>query len=312
MQQLHQIQQRGQKEREQLANEKNNWDAQVDQFKQWLQLLKDADRLFNTLSRLPDLQEQLIRQVVPEIQAHLGKRRLDGLGDWEPFQSKINAVEEELEKRRRHGNETFNSAKEEYENALREMDINDYRPRTRYTYGEDEGSYNDLYDEVKSKIEKRIKEIAADLSREQTDLLKAQHINIVTDENLTHIRELQGQLLEAENSLSQLRRALTRSLIQAGKEELASLTQRLNAVPDTLKQVRQQLRPMLYTDHKLTDDEVTIWQAMGTRTEIDLTDLFVELRQKHSAKELDLAELLRVLETLYRKNRLSIRVRPRG
>ena len=101
-------------------------------------------------------------------------------------------------------------------------------------------------------------------------------------------------------------------MIQAGKEELAALTARLNTVPNTLKQVRQQLRPMLHADHELTDDEVTIWQAMGTRTEIDLTDLFVELRQKHEAKELDLAELLRVLESLYRKNRLSIRVRPRG
>lgn len=307
---LHELQRTSEQRREKLAEQKHRLENQIEQLKAWIELLRDSDRLFNTLSRLPDLRDQLAHQVVPEIQAHLTKRRVDGLGDWELFRSKVNSIEEELEKRRRHGSETFNAAKEEYENILREMRIGDYRPRTRYTYGEDEGSYTDLYEEVKGKIEKRLEEIAADLSREQTDLLKAQYINIVSDGHMKLIRQLQTQIMNAETSLKQLRKSLTISLIQTGKEELKAFSEKLNDVSQVLTQVREQLGPVLHADHELADHEMVIWQTMGSRNETDLTDLFVGLRHKN--KDISLGDLLKVLESLYRKNRLSIRIRPRG
>lgn len=310
MQQLYHAQHSGEQKRGRLAQQRQELESHVDHLKEWVGLLKDTDRLFNTLSRLPDLRDQLAHQVVPEIQAHLTKRRLDGLGDWELFRSKVDSVEEELEKRRRHGNETFNAVKEEYEKVLREMLVGDYRPRTRYTYGEDSGSYGDLYEEVKSKMEKRLEQISADLSREQTDLLKAQFITVVSDEDLKLIRQLQEQLLENEAALQRLRRSLTTSLIKTGKDELDEFAEQLNKVSQVLGIVRQQLGPVLHADHELASNEIAIWQALGSRNESDLTDLFVELRQED--KDMSLSELLEVLESLYRKNRLSIRIRPRG
>ncbi|MBK9232163.1 MAG: hypothetical protein IPO15_15260 [Anaerolineae bacterium] len=112
----------------------------------WISLLRDTDQLFNALAHLSDLREQLTNQVVAEITMHLTKRRLDGLADWENFRAKVKSVEEELEARRRHGNERFGVVKETYEKFLRDIGVGDYRPRTRYTYGEDEGSYRDLYE----------------------------------------------------------------------------------------------------------------------------------------------------------------------
>jgi hypothetical protein len=310
MQQLNLALRDGEKEQKKLVEQQQAIETQIIDLQEWIKLLKDADQLFNTLSRLPDLRNQLTSQVVPEILAHLSKRRLEGLGDWEPFRSKVTAVEEELEKRRRHGNETFNSAKEEYEGILREMNIGDYRPRTRYTYGEDDGSYNDLHEEVKNKIEYRLDEITADLSREKTDLLKVQYINIVADENLKRVQDLHKQLSQAETDLQGLRKSLTIPLIKSGQEELNSFAEQIETVAQVIVKVRQQLGPVLHADHELDGIEKSIWQALGSRHEVDVTDLFVELRHKNN--DLSLRDLLEVLEGLYRKNRLSIRIRPRG
>ena len=224
IQQLHQAQRDGEKQREVLAAQQELLETQIGWLAQWIKLLKDTDQLFNALSRLPDLREQLTQQVVPEIQAHLTRRKLEGLADWEPFQAKVKAVEDELEKRRRHGNETFTTTKESYEQILRDMAVADYRPRSRYTYGEDNESYNDLYTEVREKIDKRLAEIEQDLSRDQTDLLKIQYINIATDENRALVQRVEKQLREAGTTLRQLRKALTSVLIKNGGDELASFS----------------------------------------------------------------------------------------
>ena len=303
---LYQLQYTSEKHRAELDEGRRTLKTQVSHLESWIKLLKDADRLFNALARLPDLREQLTHQVVPEIQAHFTKRKLDGLVDWEPFQTKVNAVEEELEKRRRHGNERFGEVKETYEQFLREVRVADYRPRTRYTYGEDEDSYRDLYGEVRTKIENRLKEIADDLEREQTDLLKAKYI-FASDKKL--IKQMERQLADAQKALKQLRRALTTPLIQKAGDELIAFNQRVNEVAQSVEAVRQQLGPTLFADHQLAPEEVQVLEAFNARNDIDLTDLFVELR--HAGKEIELRDLLTLLEGLYRKNRVMIRVRRR-
>jgi hypothetical protein len=309
---LHRAQREGERQRDALDKERTTLETQVNYLERWIKLLKDTDRLFNALAQLPDLREQLIHQVVPEIQAYLTKRKLDGLANWEPFQVKVNAVEEELEKQRRHGNERFGTVKETYEQFLREIEVGDYRPRTRYTYGEDEGSYRDLYEEVRMKIEGRLDEIAADLEREQTDLLKAKYIHIVDEDNRKLIQQIEKQLANTETTLGQLRRALTVSLIQKSGDELAAFGHQVKEVAKSVVVVQQQLGPILFADHQLTPEEAQVLQAFGSRngSGIDLTDLFVGLLL--TGQKIELKDLLTTLEGLYRKNRVIIRVRQRG
>ncbi|MBC8263375.1 MAG: hypothetical protein H8E47_04540 [Anaerolineales bacterium] len=307
---LYQLQYKSEQHRAELDERRRTLETQVSHLESWIKLLKDADRLFNALARLPDLREQLTRQVVPEIQAHLTKRRLDGLADWEPFQVKVNAVEEELEKRRRHGNERFGEVKETYERFLRQVEVSDYRPRTRYTYGEDEGSYCDLYEEVRTKIGGRLNEVATDLKREQTDLLKAKYIHIVGKDKRKLVQQVEKQLADVETILGQLRRALTVSLIQKAGDELSAFSQQVNDAAQSVATVRQQLGPILFADHQLTPEEARVLEAFGSRNDVDLTDLFVGLR--HAGQEIELKDLLTTLEGLYRKNRAIIRVRQRG
>ena len=307
---LHQLQRKSEKQRGELDRKRQMLDVQVSHLERWIKLLKDSDRLFNALARLPDLRDQLIRQVVPEIQAHLTKRKIAGLTDWEPFQTKINAIEEELEKRRRHGNERFGEVKETYEKFLRETSVGDYRPRTRYTYGEDEGSYRDLYEELCAKMDARLNEVATGLGREQTDLLKAKYIHVIGDDNRKLVQQVEKQLADADKTLGQLRRALTVSLIQKAGDELAAFGRRVNEIVQVAAIVRQQLGPILFGDHQLIPEEAQVLEAFSSQKDIDLTDLFVELRR--AGQEIELRDLLTTLEGLYRKNRVIIRVRPRG
>jgi hypothetical protein len=307
---LHQSQSEAERQCDELNREREMLQTQIGQLERWIELLRDTDRLFNALSRLPDLRDQLIHQVVPEIQAHLTKRKLDGLADWEPFKAKVNFIEEELEKRRRHGNESFAEAKETYEQFLREIEVGDYRPRTRYTYGEDEDSYRDLYEEVRMKIEGRLDEVVVDLKRHQTDLLKARHIHIIDSDKEELIQQIEKQLTSTDKDLRLLRRALTVSLIQRTGDDLNAFGQQLNDLAHSVAEVRQQLGPMLFADHRLSSEEARVLEAFGSQRDLDLTDLFVWMRQ--AGYDITLNDLLTTLEGLYRKNRVIIRIRQRG
>lgn len=282
----------------------------TDDLKRWVQILKDADQLFNALDRLPELRERLTQQVIPEIQAFFTKNKEKGLPQWETFATKIQAIADELESHRRYGNEHFGQIKESYETFLRELSVGDYRPRTRYTYGEDQESYQDLYEDVCNKIEDRLQEIRIDLQREQTDLLKAKYIHNIAPDNQAVVREIERHVRNAETKLQQLHKVLTIIMVRNAGEELNVFTDEVKGVVRAIEDTRQQLGPLIFQDHSLSEQELEILKVMESKPDLDLTDLFVELRQ--FGKDITLNDLLDVLESLYRKNKVLIRVRRRG
>ena len=307
---LYQSFQEGLSQREALAEERENLTRQVDYLERWITLLKDADRLFNALERTPDLQRELTREVIPQIQAHLAKERLDGLDAWETFQVKVRAVEEELEKRRRHGNERFGKVKEEYEAFLRAIDVRNYRPTTRYTYGEDQGSYQDLYREVKTKADERLKGIESDLEQNEVDLLKAEYIQKLAPEQQPVVKRVRSQIREARDQLKSLRHMLTISLIEGADEELDEYGDRVQAIAEVVVKSREELGPILYTPRELSEAEEAVLDAFGRRSNVDPTDLFVSMRQQ--GRDLDWEKLVELIDHLYRKNRILIRMSRRS
>jgi hypothetical protein len=283
---------------------------QTHHLEQWITLLKDTDRLFNALERTPDLQRDLTREVIPQIQAHLTKQRLDGLDAWETFQVKVHTVEEELEKRRRHGNERFGEVKKEYETFLRAIKVKNYRPTTRYTYGEDEDSYRDLYREVRSKVNERLDEIEGDLEQNEVDLLKAEYIQNIASKHESVVKRVKKQLSEAREQLGALRRALTISLIEREGDELNTYSDQVRKLAQVVVSSRKDLGPILYTPRELSEAEQDVLNVFGRRSNVDPTDLFVSLHQ--DGHELDWQELIDLIDGLYRKNRILIRMSRRG
>ena len=56
--------------------------------------------------------------------------------------------------------------------------------------------------------------------------------------------------------------------------------------------------------------ETAVWQSLGSRNDVDLTDLFVQVHRDNP--DMTLTDLLTILEKLYRKHRVTIRIRTRG
>lgn len=307
---LYAAQQTGQVQVAALAKQHEELFDLIDNLERWIKILKDADMLFNALDRLPDLRERLTQQVIPEIQAFFTKNKEKGLDRWETYAAKVKGIEDELDSQRRHGNERFGEVKESYETFLRNLAVRDYRPRGRYTYGEDQESYQELYEDVRDKMEGRLEEITRDLQREQTDLLKAKYIHNVGPDSQVTVRDLEKQLRDAEASLRKLRKALTITMIRSAGDELSAFTDQTNQVVQTIEDARRQLGPLIFQDHPLNEQELATLDILEGRSDLDLTDLFVELRQ--AGKDTQLNDLLTILEGLYRKNRVVIRIRRRG
>jgi len=307
---LYAAQRTGQTQAAALAKQRETLFGFVDDLKRWIKILRDTDQLFNALDRLPELRGHLTQQVIPEIQAFFTKNREKGLAQWETFATKIQTIADELESHRRHGNEHFGQVKESYEAYLRELSVRDYRPRARYTYGEDQESYQDLYEDVRGKIEERLQEIRVDLQREQTDLLKAKYIHNIAPDNQALVQKIEHCIHSAETKLHQLRKALTVAMIRNAGEELDALIAEVKAVVKAIEDARQQLGPLIFQDHSLSEQELETLTVMESNPDLDLTDLFVDLRQ--AGKDITLNDLLDVLEGLYRKNRVLIRIRRRG
>src|SRR5690606_2107724 len=142
---------------------------------------------------MPDLSERFANDFVGEIVAHFVKRReqkRDSLADWEPFDDRLAEFKQELETRRRQGNEIFVGKKEKYELLLRNSDVGDWRLRSRYTYGEDLESYDDLYQEIRTKLETRLREIGDDLRNTNTDWLKARYIHSSSESEIEEVDRL--------------------------------------------------------------------------------------------------------------------------
>jgi len=110
--------------------------------------------------------------------------------------------------------------------------------------------------------------------------------------------------------LRQLRQALTLDLIRSIDTELTTFGERVRELAVVAQNARQDLGTVLHAAHDLTETERQTYEALRNQQEVDLTDLFVRLYQQDQS--LTVRSLLATLESLYRKRRLIIRLRPRG
>lgn len=110
--------------------------------------------------------------------------------------------------------------------------------------------------------------------------------------------------------MTQLRRALTVGLVKRAGDELNVYGKRVKDTALVTASVRKQLGPLLHSDHELTLQEIKVLGAMDTKSDLDLTDLFVQMRS--ADPQMSLSDLVSTLEKLFRKNRIMVRLRTRG
>lgn len=310
-QSLQQIEQTAFKERKSLTQSADDLAQKTKWLQKWEEMLRSAEALFNSLARLPDLRDRLTGQFVPEVRSHFAKHKVDGLAQWEIFSDKLNEIEVDLDNRRRHGSQLFGDVKTRYETVLREAGVGDYRLRSRYTYGEDEGSYSDLYEAVVEKLTARIRELQQILRAAQSDMSQARHIqlDVLTTVQKEEIQQLELQLTSAQDQIQELHNALTNNLVEKEGDDLAKWQEQLNTIDDSINEIRRQINRILHTEQQLTDAESDLMEHINSSSQQDLAQLFESWLQVRS--DTNLTQLLSLLENLYRKRRITIQVRIR-
>jgi len=117
-------------------------------------------------------------------------------------------------------------------------------------------------------------------------------------------------ITKAQEQLKSLQRALTISLVKSAGEELSTYGERVRNVAQAVVTSRSELGPILYAPHDLSEAEQDVLNAFGQRSAVDLTDLFVSLRQ--GGREMEWSDFIELVDHLYRKNRVLIRMTRRG
>lgn len=274
----------------------------VDFLNKWKMLLQRADGLFNNLRYTPDLKEEF-NNVIYEIQEHLTKHKIDGLKDYEVFERKIDEIEKELRERQRISHDQFTKVKEDYQKLLRTIDITDYL-KSRFTYGEDEESYKDLFSEVKERIESKLNNLKELIEEINIDLLKCRYIYGL---DVSNFSERLSSIMDRIDTLYKGLSLDTIKNIETFKDYLNSVKE----LVDDINSLKADIRGLIHTtDEMLSDDELMILKFFENKDELDITDVFAQLKLKDGT--FDLQRMMNALLSLYRKNRVVIRVRKRG
>ncbi len=299
---LHDELESNKKELESIVKKIKEYDSNIEFLDKWKNLLQRTDSLFNNLRYTPNLKEKL-NDVIYEIQEHLTKHKIDGLRNYEVFESKIDRIEKELREIQRVSHDQFAKVKEEYQKLLKTIGISDHL-KSRFTYGEDEESYRDLFNEVKEKVEDRLNNLRGLVEEINIDLLKCEYIY-----NLD-VSKLSERLKDIVDELDSLYKGLSLDMIE-NIETFKDYLNNANELIDRINALKADVRRLIHApDEKLSDDELKILKLFENKDELDITDVFAQLKLRDSS--FDLQRIMKALLDLYRKNRVIIRVRKRG
>lgn len=283
--------------------------AYCDGLDHWRDVLKQADTLFGAPGLPNELRHTLTNEVVPMISEHLVKHRFEGLKNWETFRQKVEAINRQFSELQTAGNQHFGTIKDSYLHVLRELRVGQSALRARYEYGADNDSYYDLYTEVVDKLQGRLAELATELERVQSDLVRVQYLQHLTNEQQHELLALKHTHDTAIQALSALQNALNIDLVRETETALASYSQQLTTLDTDLNGLRTSIGKLLAVDHSRTPDEDQFMGLLEGRQDYDLTQLFLSLRQQ---QETDLEQTLKLLRELFKKGQIEIKVRRRA
>jgi paraquat-inducible protein B len=189
------------------------------------------------------------------------------------------------------------------------MDVGQAALRARYEYGADNESYTDLYEEVVLKIQGRLDELASELDREHSNLVRVQYLQQLSDEQRRDLPTLQQTHASLSQSLEHLRTTLTVALVQDKETALSRYSQEMRTLNEHLDGLRKAIGKLLTVDHDRSSEEEQFMALLEGRQDYDLTHLFLNL---HRQQETDLEKTLELLRQLFKKGQLEIKVRRRA
>ena len=261
---------------------------------------QDANRLKETYNN-PRFSEEL-KQCFGNITIDLNKRKLEALADYEIHLINIKNIGTNIDEWLRTQRNSFIKQKNGYESNLSELRIDKDKLRANFDPFNPEGSFDDLFDEVREKTSEHLSEMV-----DKVKILKNQ---LLYDSKILK-RDIKDSLEKVEQITSELNAiqdVLSMETIEKGDEWL-SIVGRIEESNKFFNVIYDDSKPIKI--EAPSDDEKIILNMMSDNPMgVNLNDIIMKLVDKES-EDFNLDVLMKHLQNLFRKNHIIIKILPR-
>jgi hypothetical protein len=273
----------------------------------WDEVLNEATRTHQEANQLKETYENSmfideLKGCFTNISSDLNSRKLEALADHEFHLKNVKDVKTKISDWLRTQRTSFMEQKEKYESDLSELEIGKDKLRVNFDPFNPEGSFNDLFDEVKEKTSEHLSETTSKVKMLKTQLLSDSLIHkIDVKKPLEDIETITGEFSTIQDTLSikNIKNDEEWSLIVGRIKKSNEYFNEIDAGSEPTKK----LPPS--DDEKIILDIVSD-DSMGT----DLSGIISKLVDKEG-ENLDLKTLMEHLQNLFRKNHIIIKILPR-
>jgi hypothetical protein len=190
------------------------------------------------------------------------------------------------------------------------MHIGQSALRARYEYGADDASYRDLHDEVVEKIRKRLDEMGRDIEQNNSDLIRVEYLQSLSDEQTTFFHQSKQTHQQNCQTFQALRDTLGLDIVKDLQDALPTFRDQVNELREQIIETRRMIGKLLTVNQSRDENEEIVFSLLEGRQDSDLTQLFLSLRKEH--QDISLETLLDRLRSLFSKGQIEIRVRRRA
>ncbi|MFQ6042701.1 MAG: hypothetical protein ACE5PV_17730, partial [Candidatus Poribacteria bacterium] len=265
--------------------------------------------VYNSLRSLRELRQKLTHNLVPEIQEHFNKQKLDALLDCEVYDKKLKEIENERDLIFSQGSDEFSELRDRYESLLRNfLGVERASLHATYSFDEHQTSYESLYSQVKEKARERASQVEERIRQMYADLLKVTKIIEIAPEKQNVVEGLRHQYDEIQNLGADINATLTDEVIRdidAFQRECEVIKSRIERASRLKEELELVIQPA-----DVEPEELEILEMIDVQRPVDMTEILVKILE--SRPETQTESIISRLASLYRKNRIKISVAKLG
>lgn len=273
-------------------------------FENWSELLRKVGNVFsdaqvcNEMYKNPVFLKEL-EKIFTCINVNFEDKKLESLVDYEIFSIEIEKVGKNLEDWKRIQRQTFNSEKERYQEKLQVIQISERMLRTTFDPYDPSGSFERLHKEVYEKCKEKLGDITENLKYFESEILYS--INIL-DQDLSELKE------DVDKIKKQFRSIKKQFLIEIIKniEEFDSFCNQIKQLNENVTNIEKNLRGVI-TVKRATIEEEEILQIIKDPNGEDLKNVIIKFAEKNPER-FNLSSILKVIENLFKKNQIRMKI----
>lgn len=289
---------------ETYKGELNAAKSYFEKFEEWLQLLRNTNKIFSDAQRCKEQYNILLfleklNEIFKNMKENFDKRKLEGLADIEIFSGEINKIGEDINKWESEQRGSFLNKKENFQKKLQQINISEYNLRTNFDTYDPSGSFDKLHDEVFEKVVKVINELENKINYSEEEILYS--INIL-DEKLD---DYKIKISKLKKDFKQLKKDFNREILKNANQH-ESFCQKFKELATSYNIVRADLRGII-NPKPINKEEEDIINLLKDSNTLDLKEVIMKISEKKK-KIFDLSSILELLGNLFKKNQIIVKI----